>query len=415
MNILVVDDEFVSRTKLQTLLGKRGSCDSAENGSEAIRAMTQAYRQGEPYDLVTMDIDMPDMTGQDVLQHIRQWERDNPQADGHEIKFLMITAMRDPRDVMSSFSSGAEWYLNKPVTPEALDEAIGKIDFLSLTNRPVSKTSTKPAPADEADRSDRQPTGNCRLTLPEPTSINLDRLDMEFLGDYLDSTRGKLVELEADALSLDDGGEAEDLENAIMRNLHSLKGEAGMIGLLEVQAVCHETESFIKDHTGSEDIPDTVLAVKDWLEAVVQFLGDPTQLPGETAETHQTSGETHAPPVTSTLPDVQTLDLDGLKNDFLTDYLQSTAEKLPELEAQALKLESGDDEVAPSRQIVDLLNALKGEGAMIGMPVVMNTLQEAETCFLNSSRKSQCAGLILQVKDWLESLTRLLAGLRQTN
>jgi two-component system, chemotaxis family, chemotaxis protein CheY len=414
MNILVVDDEFVSRTKLQTLLSKRGQCDAAENGTEAIQAMTQAYRSGEPYDLVTMDIDMPDMTGQDVLQHIRQWERDNPLAEGHEIKFLMITAMRDPHDVMSSFSSGAEWYLHKPVTPDALDEAIGKIDFLLFANRPPAKAPAASDPSAGSSRNEPQPTDDCRLTLPESTRINLERLEEEFLGEYLDSTRVKLVDLEADALSLDDGGEAEDLENAIMRNLHSLKGEAGMIGLLDVQAVCHETESFVKDHAGCEDIPDTVLAVKDWLESVVQYLSDPTPQPVASA---CESDSSDAPPHASAgpaLPEVLSIHLDDVKADFLADYLQSTSEKLDTLEAHALELEAGCDEDRLCRQIVEMLNTLKGEGAMIGLAGVMNTLQEIETCFLKCSHKPNCAGMILDVKDWLGSLLARLASLPQT-
>lgn len=409
MNILVVDDEFVSRTKLQTLLSKRGHCDVAENGSEAIQAVTGAYRDGEPYDLVTMDIDMPDMTGQDVLQHIRQWERNHSDAIGdHEVKFLMITAMRNPRDVMSSFSSGAEWYLNKPVTPQSLDEAIGKVDFLGVSHRPEPQEAPpdKPAPA----RGDRAPGACSALPLPEPTSINIETVDHEFLADYLDSTRSKLIALEADALSLDESAEHEELENALMRNLHSLKGEAGMIGLNEVQALCHHAESLIKDSPGSEETPDMVLALKDWLEAVVAYVADPTRLPSATPRGKEAASEPvepvepAEPSPPSPLPDVRDISLENLKADFLGEYVQTSREKLQQLRTCAEGLQQGADTQTHSTAIIDLLNALKGEGAMIGLPDVLQTLQDIETRFQNCSHKPACADLILHTADWLEAL-----------
>ena len=127
MRILVVDDDYVSRTKLQALLAEYGACDAVANGEQAINMFQKAHEEAEPYNLITMDIEMPDMSGQQVVHEIRKWESDNKVKFSKEAKILMITIKNDVKDIMSSFNEGCEWYLTKPVTPENLREALTKV------------------------------------------------------------------------------------------------------------------------------------------------------------------------------------------------------------------------------------------------------------------------------------------------
>ena len=128
MRVLVVDDEYVSRTKLKALLSPCGDCDAAPSGEFGLKMFEQAHEESVPYDLVTMDIDMPGMNGRDVVQKIRQWERGqrNYQA-GSEVKILMVTASTNPKDIVSSFQEGCEWYLIKPATPRNVRGAFAKL------------------------------------------------------------------------------------------------------------------------------------------------------------------------------------------------------------------------------------------------------------------------------------------------
>ena len=127
MRILVVDDDYVSRTKLKSLLSAYGDCDAVPNGEIALQMFEKAFKESVPYNLITMDIEMPDLSGQEVVHSIRQWELENKVKPSQQVKILMITIKNDVNDIMSSFKEGCEWYLTKPVTPENLREALAKV------------------------------------------------------------------------------------------------------------------------------------------------------------------------------------------------------------------------------------------------------------------------------------------------
>ena len=74
MNILVVDDDFMNRKLLQSQLSLFGECDIAVDGEEAILAFKLAWGNQQPYDLICMDIRMPNIDGKEALKKIRQME-----------------------------------------------------------------------------------------------------------------------------------------------------------------------------------------------------------------------------------------------------------------------------------------------------------------------------------------------------
>lgn len=128
MKILVVDDEPVSRTKALVLLAKYGECDFAVNGEQAWEKFEQAHENMQPYDLLTMDIDMPGMNGHQVLKKIRKWENaHNTRGNCHDAKILMVTGMRRREDIVTSFHNGCEWFITKPITPENLEKALSQV------------------------------------------------------------------------------------------------------------------------------------------------------------------------------------------------------------------------------------------------------------------------------------------------
>jgi two-component system chemotaxis response regulator CheY len=267
MRILVVDDEYVSRTKLKTILGRYGDCDAAGDGEMALEMIGRAFDEGVPYDLVTMDINMPGLSGQEVVSRLRDWEQENRRSlGGFEARVLMITAQNTPRDVMSSFSRGAEWFLPKPVTPEKIDEALKKIDFEQRdpadTGAPAGRTRPLERPSDHGR--------DCAVELKEPAEVDLSQVQAEFWGEYMASTVAKLEELEQAGMELESSDDPESVRNGVMRLLHSLKGEAGMIGLMDVQAACHETETIVKEADDPASMADTVLEVRDWIAGIVE-------------------------------------------------------------------------------------------------------------------------------------------------
>ncbi|NDV27305.1 response regulator [Desulfovibrio sp. JC010] len=135
MKILIVEDELASRKFLTYVMAGYGECTSAVNGIEAVDEFTRALESGERYDLICMDIMMPEMDGQEALKRIRGIETDNGIAPHLETKVLMTTALKDPSNVVEAYyKGGASIYLTKPLDGEKIGEAMVELGFLKKKN-----------------------------------------------------------------------------------------------------------------------------------------------------------------------------------------------------------------------------------------------------------------------------------------
>lgn len=129
MKILIVDDEFVSREKAVAILSQFGQCTTAMNGNEALLAFHLAHDEGEAYDLMTLDISMPDMDGLKVLQMVRRGEESRCINIGQGVKVIMLTASQDPKTIMSSFREGCEAYVLKPFNRGSIIRALKELEL----------------------------------------------------------------------------------------------------------------------------------------------------------------------------------------------------------------------------------------------------------------------------------------------
>jgi len=130
MRILVVEDDFVSRRLLQAILSPYGTCEIAVNGREAIDAFSLAWDEKAPYDLICLDIMMPDIDGHEVLQKIRTIEEKRGICGKAGAKIIMTTALSDPRIIMKAFKEQCEAYLVKPIEKQKLLDTIGELGLL---------------------------------------------------------------------------------------------------------------------------------------------------------------------------------------------------------------------------------------------------------------------------------------------
>jgi two-component system, chemotaxis family, chemotaxis protein CheY len=129
LNILIVEDDFASRLLLKKLLGRVGECHSAADGEEGVTKFTAALTAGTPYDLVCLDIMLPKLDGQLVLQEMRKLEAQRGVVSSRGAKILMVTAMVDMKNVMAAYRSLCDGYLSKPVTGAALNQALQELGF----------------------------------------------------------------------------------------------------------------------------------------------------------------------------------------------------------------------------------------------------------------------------------------------
>jgi adenylate cyclase len=155
--ILVVDDNAGNRDMLSRRLEREGySVDTAENGRQALEKL-----EAGSFDLVLLDIVMPELDGFAVLQSIRanqQWK---------EIAVIMISALDEIKSVVRCIEMGAEDYLPKPFDPVLLRARIGAIlDRKRLRDEERLRTAQVETAFEEAERQKQVAEGMLRNILP---------------------------------------------------------------------------------------------------------------------------------------------------------------------------------------------------------------------------------------------------------
>ena len=113
--LLVVDDNKVNRLLLGRSLEQQGhAIEMAENGRQALEML-----QATPFDLVLLDIEMPEMDGYQVLERIKT------DLKLRDIPVIITSALEEVDSVVKCIEMGAEDYLTKPVNPVLLKARIG--------------------------------------------------------------------------------------------------------------------------------------------------------------------------------------------------------------------------------------------------------------------------------------------------
>ncbi len=115
LRILLVEDDFISRLVLQSFLTPYGQCHIAVNGVEAVEAFRATLERGESYDLICMDIMMPEMDGREAVRHIRATEEAHGVLSTRGVKIIMTTAVGDIQEVIRCFRELCDAYLIKPI------------------------------------------------------------------------------------------------------------------------------------------------------------------------------------------------------------------------------------------------------------------------------------------------------------
>jgi PAS domain S-box-containing protein len=118
LSILLVEDNLVNQAVVVRLLTRQGhSVSVAENGRTALVALEQSF------DLVLMDVQMPEMDGFEATALIREKEK----ASGGHVPIIALTAHAMKGDQERCLAAGMDDYLCKPLNPTALFEAIDRL------------------------------------------------------------------------------------------------------------------------------------------------------------------------------------------------------------------------------------------------------------------------------------------------
>src|SRR6056297_3092176 len=108
------------------LLQPHARCDVVVDGGEAIEAFSMAWEENDPYQLILLDIMMPNVDGQTALKEIRAAEARMGVNGSDAVKVIMTTALEDPKNVVEAYyQGGADSYLVNPIDRAKLFGLIG--------------------------------------------------------------------------------------------------------------------------------------------------------------------------------------------------------------------------------------------------------------------------------------------------
>jgi PAS domain S-box-containing protein len=128
LSILVAEDNEINALLMRSLLGRLGHrAVLATNGEEALESWQAARSAGVPYDLVLMDIQMPQLDGIETTRRIRGLEA---AQSGHRTPILALTANTLVEDRYACFEAGMDGFLIKPLDREKLAEALAGLAAL---------------------------------------------------------------------------------------------------------------------------------------------------------------------------------------------------------------------------------------------------------------------------------------------
>ncbi len=128
MKILIVDDDETNQILLTGILRKYGECICEDDGKKALGTFVEALYDRAPFDLILLDIMMPNIDGQKTLKVIREIEKKWQVKPGDETKVIMVTALDSPKEVAKAYFHGdAIGYIVKPVEFKGLKIVIEKL------------------------------------------------------------------------------------------------------------------------------------------------------------------------------------------------------------------------------------------------------------------------------------------------
>ena len=185
LRLLVVDDNAINQKVAIRLFQQMGyQADVASNGFEAFEAV-----QRKAYDLVFMDVQMPEMDGLEATRRIRQWEITRPSSAPPPVVIIAMTANAMQGDREKCLQAGMNDYLPKPVRPEALQKTLEQWGATA-----TAASAARAATASKATVSAPPPKPPPQ-PVPTVASDSHPPVDMDRLAEFTSNDADSLAEL----------------------------------------------------------------------------------------------------------------------------------------------------------------------------------------------------------------------------
>jgi two-component system, sensor histidine kinase and response regulator len=257
-NILLAEDNLINQTLAIKLLETRGHRVAlASNGIEAV----EAFKKGD-FDLVLMDIQMPEMDGFEATRAIRDFMLEKCDSTGRisHIPIIAMTAHAMTGDREKCIDAGMDDYVSKPIKPEALFSVINKVARKSQSD----KERKRPEPLQDSKTF-------------SPKTFDLSRIMETVSGDedFFREIIGMFIESGSDYIAKIKEGITGNDAGILEREAHSLKGAVGNFGAKEAYEAAYRLEVLGKEGkmaTAAEELSNLERALNELISEMKSVL-----------------------------------------------------------------------------------------------------------------------------------------------
>jgi signal transduction histidine kinase/DNA-binding response OmpR family regulator/HPt (histidine-containing phosphotransfer) domain-containing protein/PAS domain-containing protein len=220
LSILLAEDNATNQKLALRLLARMGyQADLAANGLEALEALRR-----QPYDVVLMDVQMPEMDGLEATRHLRH---ELPESRQPRVIAMTANAMQGDREMC--LAAGMDDYVGKPIRVEELVEALSKSRPLAL-GPPLDGRSVT-AGESETESPLLEPAALANL-------LSIVGGEFDFLAELIDSFLEDAPKLLAELEQFIAAGDS----SGVRRVAHSLKSNGADFGATTFSNLCKELE-----------------------------------------------------------------------------------------------------------------------------------------------------------------------------
>jgi CheY-like chemotaxis protein len=234
LHILIAEDNFTNQQVVLRFLSRLGyRADVAANGLEVLMALRR-----QPYDIILLDVQMPEMDGFEAARRIRQ---DWPEGERPRLVAMTANAMQGDRE--RCLEAGMNDYISKPIRVSELVRVLNETPALNL----ISDGSALQALDEE-----NSPSLEVEPVLPVSLPAAIDKDVLRRLSEDVGvSEVPELVQL----FLKESSRQMEELRTAVnnkdvdqtMRKAHTLKSSSAMLGALTMSGLCLKMEMLGRD------------------------------------------------------------------------------------------------------------------------------------------------------------------------
>jgi two-component system sensor histidine kinase/response regulator len=272
--LLAEDNEINQQIAVELLEGAGAAVKVANNGREAIEILSEG-QETPPYDLVLMDLQMPEMDGHQATAKLR--------ADARfgALPIIAMTAHATVEEQQRCLDEGMNDHISKPIDPAALFDTVAR--YYRKSSLRIVETPAPAVPSPVAEAGDEVPAIDGLDTKDGESRVMGNRkLYVKLLRQFVEQQGPALEQI---ALAMANG------ETSVAERLaHTLKGVAGSIGAKPVQAAAATLEKMIREEAAASDVETARQRALAVLDPLVGALRSALPAPAEEVAAPAASG-----------------------------------------------------------------------------------------------------------------------------